>query len=54
MAMVNSGEMILNRSQQARLFELANGRGAGSGHARQSVVVVGGSLTARGDQLGLY
>lgn len=28
-AQVNSGEMILNRSQQARLFELANGGGTG-------------------------
>lgn len=28
-AMVNSGEMILTRQQQARLFEIANGAGAG-------------------------
>jgi hypothetical protein len=30
-ANVNSGEMILNRSQQANLFNQANGRGGGSG-----------------------
>ena len=29
-ANVNSGEMILNRSQQARLFQMANGSPAGS------------------------
>lgn len=50
LAMVNSGEMILNRSQQARLFEMANG-GAVGARAIQSTVVVGGTLTARGDKL---
>ena len=30
-AMVNSGEMILNQSQQAKLFEQANGKGGGVG-----------------------
>lgn len=30
-AMVNSGEMILNRNQQAQLFAQANGRGGGGG-----------------------
>ena len=30
-AQVNSGEMILNKSQQARLFSLANGNGIGNG-----------------------
>jgi len=28
---VNSGEMILNQSQQAKLFEQANGKGGGVG-----------------------
>ena len=49
MAMVNSGEMILNQGQQARLFRLAN-KGA-EGQSSQSTVVVGGSITARGDKL---
>ena len=31
-AYVNSGEMILNRSQQANLFNQANGRGGGGGN----------------------
>lgn len=35
-AAVNSGEMILNQSQQARLFDMANGRGAGG---QQTIMV---------------
>lgn len=34
MARVNSGEMILNSSQQAQLFSLANGGSAGAGEVR--------------------
>lgn len=33
-ARVNSGEMILNRSQQANLFAMANGSGVGGGNVR--------------------
>lgn len=36
-ARVNSGEMVLNRNQQARLFDLANGSGGGGGTGVGSV-----------------
>lgn len=38
LANVNSGEMILNEAQQARLFNLANGNGAGFGFGGTSGV----------------
>lgn len=50
MAMVNSGEMILNQSQQARLFKMANAGAVGGGGVQQTVVV-GGTLTAQADKL---
>ena len=45
--MANSGEMILNRAQQGRLFDLLNNGGGG----RSSDVRVTGELVARGDNL---
>ena len=37
-ANVNSSEMILNRQQQAELFELANGRRSGGGDANVTII----------------
>jgi len=37
LAAVNSGEMVLNRSQQARLFDMANGRNGGGGE--QTIII---------------
>lgn len=51
MAMVNSGEMILNQSQQARLFKMANS--GEIGRNVQQTVVVGGTLTAKADKLSM-
>lgn len=51
MAMVNSGEMILNQSQQARLFKMANS--GEIGRSVQQTVVVGGTLTAKADKLSM-
>lgn len=51
MAMVNSGEMILNQSQQARLFKMANSGEVGRNV--QQTVVVGGTLTAKADKLSM-
>lgn len=45
--MANSGEMILNRAQQGRLFDILNNGGGG----RSSDVRVTGELVARGDNL---
>lgn len=45
--MANSGEMILNRVQQGRLFDILNNGGGG----RSSDVRVTGELVARGDNL---
>jgi hypothetical protein len=40
-ARLNSGEMVLNRSQQSRLFEFANGRGIqSSGLTREEVAIM--------------
>lgn len=45
-ALVNSGEMILNRSQQSNLFSMLQGTGR-----RSSEVIVSGELIARGRDL---
>lgn len=45
-ALVNSGEMILNRSQQSNLFSMLQGAGR-----RSSEVIVSGELIARGRDL---
>lgn len=45
-ALVNSGEMILNRSQQSHLFGMLQGTGR-----RSSEVIVSGELVARGRDL---
>lgn len=45
-ALVNSGEMILNRSQQSYLFEMLQGTGK-----RKNEIVVSGELVARGRDL---
>jgi len=37
----NSGEMILNKSQQARLFDIANGGGSGGGNVVVNVTLSG-------------
>jgi hypothetical protein len=39
-ARVNSGEMILNRQQQAQLFDMANGQGSGNGITREEVAMM--------------
>ena len=44
--MANSGEMILNRAQQGRLFDMLN-----NGGGRSSDVRVTGELVARGSNL---
>lgn len=38
MARVNSGEMILNSSQQSALFNMANGRGSGGGMPKITII----------------
>jgi TP901 family phage tail tape measure protein len=48
-ARVNSGEMILNRSQQANLFALANGQ---SSQSSQQEVVVHSTVTLDGEVVG--
>lgn len=45
-ALVNSGEMILNRSQQSNLFSMLQGTGR-----RSSEVIISGELVARGRDL---
>jgi hypothetical protein len=42
-ANVNSGEMILNRTQQARLFDIAEGSSGGSG-LKEQIVALGNSI----------
>lgn len=44
-ARVNSGEMILNASQQARLWNMANGKGGGGSVVNMPVTIVNNSST---------
>ena len=46
-ANVNSGEMILNRAQQAQLFAMANGRGGQSGGGGRTTINVHNNAGAR-------
>ena len=46
-AMVNSGEMILNRSQQGRLFDILNSKGGVNGKD----VRVTGEVVVSGEQM---
>ena len=45
-ALVNSGEMILNKSQQANLFDIANGRNLFGDSGEIKLKVVGSDLVA--------
>lgn len=47
LAAVNSGEMILNRRQQSRLFDMANGMGGGGGGEQTIVVTLDGRVIAQ-------
>jgi TP901 family phage tail tape measure protein len=47
LARVNSGEMILNQQQQARLFEQANGRDEDDGPAGDTVIQIDGEEVFR-------
>ncbi|MDR2728506.1 MAG: hypothetical protein LBB56_05180 [Chitinispirillales bacterium] len=48
-ARVNSGEMILNRSQQSQLFAMANGAGGGGGGGSNSVSMGGDTIVINGN-----
>ncbi len=45
-ARVNSGEMILNQQQQARLFDMANGNGGGGNITISSPITISGNADA--------
>ena len=50
-ARVNSGEMVLNRSQQNELFKMANGQGSGSGSLESKLDALIGFLSGRDDRI---